>query len=147
MSTLKRAIQENKDTLTNKIRSRQEMIKINSLLYFEPYACLSTEMIVNLVQERENDDEIPDSVLYDCASIVHPNLAHLKETLLLPQHNTEYVLAADGPGDQYSNDPAQKCFHVFKTWKKFTENLTYKGLRETLDKYSVFRGRSPLVSV
>ena len=82
--------------------------------------------------------------LYDCAKVAHPKLDELKKILLLPQHDAEYATAVEERRDQFCNSPTHKCFHVFKTWKKFTENPTYNGLREAMDKYSIFRGRNPL---
>ena len=146
ISALAKAISERGEALTNKIGQRQEMIKIDTLLYFEPYTCLSEGMIANLIKESDTNKEISDNFLRECAKVAHPKLTHLKEILLLPEHNSEYVTAVEERRDQFSNDSTHKCFHVFTTWKKFTKTPTYRGLREALDNYSIFRGRNPLVS-
>ena len=132
--------------LINNIGGRQEMITINELLYFEPYTCLSEERIVKLIQKSETDEEVSDDYLRDCAKVAHPKTDFLKKILLLTEHDSEYNTAVMQVRDQFSDDPTHKCFHVFTTWKKFTRNPTYKGLRDALDNYSIFRGRNPLVS-
>ena len=40
-----------------------------------------------------------------------------------------------------------QCQQVFRVWKENTQTPTYRALRSALDKYSVFCGRNPLVSV
>jgi len=40
-----------------------------------------------------------------------------------------------------------QCKQVFQVWKESTQTPTYRSLRSVLDKYSVFCGRNPLVSV
>ena len=140
---LKIAIKERREALTNKIGRRQEMIRIDTLLFFEPYTCFSEEIIAKLIDESNQVKEASDSFLRECAKVAHPKTDLLKMILLLSEHDSEYTTAVKEPTDQYSDDPTHKCFHVFKTWQKFTTNPTYKGLREALDNFSIFRGRDP----
>ena len=147
LSTLARAIQERGKALTNKIGPDQRKIAIEQLLHFEPCTCFTDVIIKKLIEEGNKDEEVSDAFLRDCAKVAHPNLAKLKEILLIPQHDSEYVTAVKEVPDQYSDDPTHKCFHVFKTWTKFADNQTYNGLKEALDKYSIFCGRNPLVSM
>ena len=141
---LKIAIKERREALTNKIGRRQEMVRIDTLLFFESYTCFSEEIIAELIDESNQDKEASDGFLRECAKVAHPKTDLLKKVLLLPEHDSEYNTAVKEPADQYSDDPTHKCFHVFKTWKKFTTNPTYKGLRQALDNFSIFRGRDPL---
>ena len=144
LGNLKLAIKERKENITNKIGSDPDMVNIDLLLYFEPYTCLSNEMIAKLINESNKDVEIPDDFLYECAKVAHPKTDLLKSILLLLEQDSEYHTSIKGCTDQYSDDRTHKCFTVFKTWKKFTPNPTYGGLREALDRYSIFRGRYPL---
>ena len=146
LNILSNAIVKRKDTLTNKIGQRQEMITIDELLYFEPYTCLSIELISKLIQKSETDEEVSDDFLRDCARVAHPNLALLKKMFLSPEQDSEYNTALMSPRDQYSDDPTHKCFLIFITWKKFKENPSHKEFRKVFDSYSVFSGRSPLIS-
>ena len=147
LSELRIAIKERANALTNKIERRQEMKDIDTLLYFEPYTCFTGEIIIKFVRECDNDKEFNDSdddFIRGCAKVAHPKLALLKKVLLLPEHDSEYNTAVKVCVDQFSDDPTHKCFHIFKTWQKFTPNPTYRGLREALDSLNIFRGRHPL---
>ena len=57
-------------------------------------------------------------------------IIQFKEILLTPAHKHELRTT--------------EHISVLRKWKKFTRNPTYKGLREALDMYSVFRGRNNL---
>ena len=144
MSRLSSTIKERNDFITVKPEECFKSIEIDKLLYFEPYTCLSEEMTLKLLDENNQDLEASDDLLHECAKIAHPKMALLKKILLLPEHDSEYNTSVKGHLDQFSDDPTHKCFHIFKTWQKFTPNPTYRGLREALDSYSIFRGRSPL---
>ena len=146
-STLRTAIKERTVTLINKIGSRPEMIPIDTLLVFEPYTCLKEELICKLIDRSDQNKTFEDSdddFINECAKVAHPKMAALKEILLLPEHDSEYNTAVKQCVDQFSDDPTHQCFHIFKTWQKFTPNPTYRGLREALDSFSIFRGRYPL---
>ena len=144
LSSLKMAIKQRKEFLTNKIGSSPDSVNINVLLYFEPYTCLSKEIINKLLEESNQDLEVSDDFLRECAKVAYPKMAFLKDMLLLPEHNSEYSIAIKEYSDQYSDNSTHECFHIFKTWHKFTPNPTYRGLREALDRFSIFRGRYPL---
>ena len=138
------AIKERKEVLTNKIGSNPDMVNIGSLLYFEPYTCLSNEIITKLLNETNQDIEIADDFLRECAKVAHPKVSILKSILLQPEQDGEYHTYIKGCVDQYSDESTHKCFFVFKTWQKCTPNPTYRGLREALESFSIFRGRHPL---
>ena len=71
-------------------------------------------------------------------------MIQLKEVLLMPKQESELIgHNIEQCSDQYSSDPV---YLVLRTWKKFAKNPTYKGLREALDKYSIFRGRNSLAA-
>ena len=144
--TLSNAIVKRKNALTNKIGRRQEMITIDELFHFEPYTCLSEELISLLIENSDTDEEVSDDFLRNCARVAHPKVALLKKIFLSPEQDCEYNTALMSPRDQYSDDPTHKSFLIFITWKKFKENPSYKEFRNVLDSYSVFSGRSALMS-
>ena len=115
ISCLKMAIRERREVLTNKIGSNQKMVKVDTLLYFEPYSCLSKEIITKLLDDCNQDVETSDDFLRECAKIAHPKMTFLKKILLLSEHDSEYNTAIKECTDQFSDDPTHKCFHVFKT--------------------------------
>ena len=96
------------------------------------------------MKNADNDEEVSDIFLRDYARVVHPHMDKLKAILLLPKHDCEYNTAVKEVHDQYSDDSTHKYFHIFRTWSKYR---TYNDLKEALDKYSIFCGRNPLVSM
>ena len=125
------------------------MIEISDILYFEPFTCLvdgGDRLISRICGEGGVENEVSDEFLYDCAKAAYRRMDLIKKAILLPEQESELIGETELCQDQYSKDPIHKCFLIFKIWKKFTPNPNFKGLRETLDKYSVFCGRNPLVS-
>ena len=146
INRIAKTISEGKDVLVAKAGTKQQMKGLSALLHFEPYGSLTPEQISALFDEEKSSVEIPDYFLHECARFSHPNLHHFKKILVPLELESEYVGAVEQYHDQYHKDPVHRCFLVFMTWKKSTADPTYKGLRETLDKHSVFCGRNPLVS-
>ena len=146
LSDLRIAIKEGAKALTSKIGCRQEMINIDTLLYFEPYTCLK-DLIGKLIEQSDQDKKFEDSdddFFNECAKVAHSKMSQLKKILLLPEQDSEYCAATQEYTDQFSGNPTYRCLHIFKTWQKFTPNPTYRGLREALDSFSIFQGRHPL---
>ena len=137
---LAKALAARKNIITTKHGTKQEMIDINTLLHFEPFACLTPELISELLDEAKSDLEISDDFLYRCARYFHSKINQLKRVLIPLE-----LLGASH--DQYSKDPSHNCFQVFRTWKNKTKTPTYGRLREALDKYSIFRGRNMLYNL
>ena len=146
VNRLAKVLAERKEIITCKVETKLEMIEIDSLLYFEPFAFLTTELTAALLNKANTDLEIPDNFLHDCAKFSHSKTKQLKKILIPYELESEYVGAVKQCRDQYSKDPVYQCFQVFMTWKKSTKSPTYGGLREILDKHSIFGGRNPLVS-
>ena len=147
INRLARAIVERKKVITRH-GTPQGMEKIDSILHFESFSSLTPEIISELFDETNANLEIEESFLYDCARVMSTilDMIQLKEILLQPEQESELIGTIELCHDQYSKDPVYQCFSVLRTWMKFTENPTYKGLREALGTCSVFRGRNPLVS-
>ena len=148
INQLARAIIEQKKVIIQ-YGTQQGMERIDSVLYFESFSSLTLEIINKLLNEINANLEIPDNFLHDCAKAMSQTLdmIQLKEALVMPEQESELIGLIEQHPDQYSKDPTYQCFSVLRTWKKFAKNPTYKGLREALDMYSVFRGRNPMVSL
>ena len=144
LTELKTAINIREPALTCKTECKQDIEFIDTLLFFEPYTCFTIEIIIKLIEEIKQLEDSDDDFLRECAKVAHPKWEYLKDILVPPEHDCEYNMAVKEAGDQYSDDPTHKCYHVFKTWQKSTPNPTYRGLREALDSFSIFRGRYPL---
>ena len=143
---LAKVVAERKEVITSKVDTKQEMIEIDCLLHFEPFACLTFELITALFDKANANLEIPESFLHDCSRVSYSKTKQFKKMLVPSELESEYVGKIKQCHDQYSKDPMYQCLQVFITWKKITKSPTYGGLRELLDKHSIFCGRNPLVS-
>jgi serine/threonine-protein phosphatase 6 regulatory ankyrin repeat subunit B len=146
INQLATAIVDKKEVISMKLGSAQDMIEISDIVYFELYMCLSDQLISCICDETYAEKEVTDDFLHDCAKDAYQRVNLIKKAIiLLPEQESELSLEIGSYHDQYSKDPIHLCFLIFKTWKKFAPNPTFRGLRETLDKYSIFCGRNPLV--
>ena len=118
------------------------MIKINQLLYFEPYSCLSTKTLREL--NTESDKLVPKAFPDEVSKTSHTKLDQLKQALDV--HSTKFQAALARAPPFQRDQPEYQCKLVFQVWKENTQSPTYGALRSVLDKYSVFCGRNPLVS-
>ena len=147
INQLATAILDKKQVISSKLGTAQEMIEISDILYFEPFTCLNDQIVSCLCSESCAEKEVSDNFLHDCAKVAYRRRDLIEKAIILfPEQESELIGEMEQCQDQYSKDPIHQCFLIFRTWKKFTPIPTFKGLRETLDKYSVFRGRNPLVS-
>ena len=146
ISQAAQAVSKRMNAITDTCRSELRTMSFHGLLHFEPYSCLSYELILQLYDEHTANTEVSDAFLHDCAKTAFQKREQLKSILLLPEHESEFHGALWQCHDQYSDDPIFQCYELFRTWKKFTEEQTYSGLRRVMDKYSIFCGRNPLVS-
>ena len=117
-------------------------ISFHDLLYFEPYSCLSQELITQLFDDVNAKSEISDAFLHDCAKVTFKQMDQLKNILLWQGQESEYLGAIRQCHDQYYDDPIFQCYELYRTWKKSTEEPTYNGLRKAIDKYRIFFERN-----
>ena len=120
----------------------KKMAEINQLLYFESYSCFSGELFRELITESDKPvcRTFPDKVTEHSRVNVH----QLKQALGIDSTKFQAALARAPPFKQ--DQPEYQHKLVFQVWKESTQSPTYSTLRSTLDKYSVFCGRNPLVS-
>ena len=133
------AVSEEKPFIVNQPGGK--MVRMDDLLYFEPYAyvsaeCLFTESNLNKVVS----EEFLDGVSKTSGIKVH----QLKQVLGIKDAKLQAVPARAQSTQQ--DLPEYQCKLMFQVWKENTQRPTYGALRSALDKYSVFCGRNPLVS-
>jgi len=133
LSELSEALVEEESVLVS--QPGKTMVEVERLLHFEPYTCFSVEMLRVLFAE-DNSEEIASEAFLDVVS----RTAHTKVDQL------KRVFSIDSIKLQ-PDQPEYQCKQVFQVWKESTQTPTYRSLRSALDKYSVFCGRNPLVSV
>jgi hypothetical protein len=152
MNELAIALKEQKEKqdlticVTDQIGEKIKSVEVEKLLYFEPYACISDELIHSYLylDDEELNATVSDSFLLDFATTASLKSSKLKE--ILPHNESELVGAVAQCDEQYKADRRHQCFLLLRTWRDSNENTTYNGLRKLLDSFSIFCGRNPLVS-
>ena len=118
-----------------------KMVRIDDLLYFEPYAYVIVEC---LFTESNLDKVVSEEFLDGVSKTSGIKVQQLKQVLGIGDAKLQAV-PARAPSIQRDH-PEDQCKLVFQVWKENTQSPTYRALRSALDKYSVFCGRDPLVS-
>ena len=139
LSELVGALLENESSLVS--QPGRKMIKINQLLYFEPYSCFSADTLREL--NTESDKLVPKAFPDEVSKTSHTKLDQLKQALGIDSTKFQAALARAPPFQR--DQPEYQCKLVFHVWKESTQSPTYGALRSALDKHSVFCGRNPLV--
>ncbi len=134
------------------VSSNQRMMKstqqvgltFKHLLQFEPYAGLdqTTIQCIHSDKNAKKDEKISSAFVSRFASqIGEPDSEDLDQI----NRNSRMYRRILSHSNVRSVSPRQEVVQALKTWRSETEG-TYSCLRETLNKYSVFTGRNPLVS-
>ncbi len=136
------AVSSNRGT----IKSTQHVgLTFKHLLQFEPYAGLdqTTIQCIHSDKNAKKDEKISSAFVSRFASqIGEPDSEDLDQI----NRNSRMYRRILSHSNVRSVSPRQEVVQALETWRSETEG-TYSCLRETLNKYSVFTGRNPLVSV
>ena len=112
--------------------------RLNGVLYFEPFSDLGEELLQALFAEIQQESPITDKFLEEMAKHMHHKWEVLASIL---EASSELVWQLQ----REDSSPATKCKRVLQEARRTTWGRTYGGLRKRLEKYSIFRGRNPLV--
>ena len=124
------------------VKSEHQPLTLSKLLQFEPYAGLNQDTLQYILSEKNAKKYIRLSngfIAYFASQIADSE--HIKLQLyakILGHHRSPFARLSQ------SDNLRQELVHTLETWRDKTEG-TYKCLRETLNKYSIFTGRNPLV--
>jgi ankyrin repeat protein len=154
MNDLAMALKEQKEKqdlticVTDQIGEKIRSVEVEKLLYFEPYACLSDELIHSYLYSdgEELNETVSDNFLLDFATTASLKSSKLKEILPLNESELDGAVALSQRSEQYKADRRHQCLLLLRTWRDSNENTNYNGLRKLLDSFSIFCGRNPLVS-
>ncbi len=135
------AVSSNRNTIKS---THQAALTFKHLLQFEPYAGLDQNTI-QCIHSNENtlrEEKISGAFISHFAELV----AISEDPDQVARNSRMYkgILSHSRNVKIQSGSLRQEIVHTFETWKNETEG-TYSCLRETLNKYSVFTGRNPLV--
>ena len=149
MTDVVKAVQEGKPCALD--RTGEKSLDLESALHFEPYHGMQTRLIDKLFDKDFANQEVDDSFLQDLANNIHPKLMQQVPTeTVLQMFNISDGCLFYNYCDQFPDErdnPIMRCFRLLLTWKNCDAGgSTYQSLRTTLDKYSIFCGRNPLVN-
>ena len=147
ITELATAITEDKQVVTRKQGRGQQMLGISKLLYFEPYACFNPTLLAELFKDENSGREVPDVFHLDAGMAAHSKMDILKKILEHNPRELQAAIAIATASQTYQNDPMHNCYLLFRTWALSSPSRTYQALKSALDRFSVFSGRNPLVSV
>ena len=122
------------------VKGMHGSLALSQLLQFEPYAGLDQDTI----QCIHSDKNVKKN-----EKISNAFISHFAGRVTASNHSSMYRVILNhclSPSARasLSGNPKQELVHTLETWRDKTEG-TYSCLRETLNKYSIFTGRNPLV--
>ena len=126
-------------------------MKLVKALHFEPYLGLDRKVLDHLFCKYCAKGEVSGSFLHDLAGNFCPDLEErVPIATLLKVFNvpSSYIQNIYEQFPDEKDNHVMRCFRLLIAWKDNfdTGGGTYQSLRTTLDKYSIFSGRDPLVS-
>ena len=117
------------------IDEKNQIIELEKLIHFEPYAYLGAALLQTLFKEEstENQDLI-DNLLVDIAA---------KRS---PKNVSDFCFIFEQEIDENAaNDSIRGLLHVLQGWRnKMGKEGTREKFKKKFDQYSVFAGRNPL---
>ena len=126
------------------VKSQYRVLTLESILQFEPFASLDQDTLqcINSNKNVMKDKKISNAFISHFASQISSDDIYMYTAMF----------SADGGQNNSVSNTRQKRTVTFRqeliqtlqTWRNKTEG-SYLSLRETLNKYSIFIGRNPLV--
>ena len=119
--------------------------RISELLYFEPYALLTHDVIAKLFANKNAKQTVSHDFITELAQWMYPSCNALLQVLKpSPQLlNKKCEDIHDSLGESIKQQ--LMCKHIVEAWlEQQRSSATYRKLRRQLDRYSIFCGRNPL---
>ena len=120
--------------------------QISELLYFEPYAVLTPDLITQLFANENGKKLVSSSFIARLANRMYPfndslrGVCDLDPSALSARSKQDHLDSLDKLSRQQL-----RCKHILEAWMEQQESpATYGQLRRELNKYSIFCGRNPL---
>ena len=109
---------------------------LSNILWFEPYRTISVSIIRELFDERQSEDIVSQQHLEQLAKGFEGR-DELLQRILMVNHKAVYL-------EENKNRHSDV---IMQMWSQQPRQQTYRVLRETFDRYSIFGGRNPLDAV
>ena len=122
-------------------QSDYKSFPLKHLLAFEPYANLNQDTLQCILSDKNTmkDETISSAFISHFTDQVTSCSEDLSKYIALISHAQVFSVQSS-----HTCSPSQKLIQALITWRNETEG-TYSCLRETLNTYSIFTGRNPLV--
>ena len=122
------------------VKCEHQPLTMSQLLQFEPYSGLDQDTLQSIFSEKNAKKDIRiSSGFIDYFATQIADSEHIKLYAKILGHHRSPIARVS-----QSDSSKQELVHTLETWRDKTEG-TYSCLRETLNKYSIFTGRNPLV--
>ena len=123
------------------VKSLYRAVPIKQLLQFDPYACLDQDTLQCILSEKNimKEEKISNAFCFHFASQINEDNHHTFLAIFSSQtasSQTSFPIIC----------PKQEVINALQSWRDKTKG-TYSYLKVTLDRYSIFTGRNPLVRV
>ena len=120
--------------------------RVSEVLYFEPYAVLTPDLIKILFEKENAKKLVSSSFITELASRMYPFNDSLEE-ILRPDPSVLSEKYKKVHSDSLSTISKQqlRCKCILEAWMEQQQPAaTYKRLQQELNEYSIFCGRNPL---
>ena len=120
--------------------------RVSELLYFEPYAVLTPDLITQLFAKENAKKQVSSSFITRLANCMYPFTDSLRRIFDLDPSVLSARLKQDHLEslDELSRRQL-RCKHILEAWMEQKDSrLTHRRLRQELNEYSIFCGRNPL---
>ena len=115
------------------VKSQYRVLTLRSLLQFEPYARLDQDTLQCINSEKN---------IMQNENISNAFISYFADQIRSPEDISMYIRIISSDGAQ--SNTRKTLIQALKTWRNETEG-TYNCLKVTLNTYSIFTGRNPLV--
>ena len=119
--------------------------QISKLLYFEPYAVLTLDVITQLFAKENIKKQVSSNFITELAS----HMYLFSDTLELALNPDPSILSEKCKDHVYTlgekSRQQLRCKYILEAWvEQLGPAATYKKLKQELNEYSIFCGRHPL---
>ena len=119
-----------------------EPVLVEELLFFDSYFSISPPTLEELFHCEKLEERVEEQLLASMANDVYTKKFMPKFEKAINPHAIAYQEDL-----QKETTEARRCLVLFRTLRNKISNPTYQNFRQELDKFSIFCGRNPMVSI
>ncbi len=122
------------------VDSRHSLLKLEDLLFYDPYFKIGKNLIEKLWSEECSEEEVPLKFLFELSKAQTTHMHQISKILSVPQSDV------DSLQQTWASEPAKLLLHIYEWWKDRQEKSSFENLRKVFSLHSIFCDRNPLVS-